>query len=69
MPSRKKGAEEGRSVGRPKLPEDEARTQRVVVHLRRRDFETLEKLASVRDLQVGQVVREIIERAVARRRK
>ena len=69
MPSRKKGAEEKRGVGRPRLPEAEARTQRVVVHLRRRDFETIEKMAAVRDAHVGRVVREIIERAVARRRK
>ena len=68
MPQRKsKGAV--RRMGRPKLPKGEALTERVTVHLRGRDFEKLERIARERDLQIGIVVRELVEKALARRRK
>ena len=67
MASRKKGAEK-RGVGRPKLPNSEARSERIVAHLRRKDFEALERWARERGLQAGQLAREILERALRRRR-
>ena len=56
-------------MGRPSLPKDQVRTERVVAHLRRADLTVLERLARERGTQIGQVVREILERALAQRRK
>ena len=56
-------------MGRPKMPKGEARTERVVAHLRKADFEKLRSRAEVRGVEVGQLVREILERALARRKK
>jgi hypothetical protein len=67
LPASKKKAKR-RGVGRPRLPETEARKQRVVAHLRREDFATLERWARARGVQVGQLAREILERALRRKK-
>ena len=54
--------------GRPPLPEGEARTKRVAVFLRPGDLATLEGIAAQRGVPTGQVARELLERALARRR-
>jgi hypothetical protein len=66
LPARKK--REVRGVGRPRLPEGEARTERVVAFLRPDDLATLERIASERGVNVGLVARELLERALARRK-
>ena len=56
-------------MGRPSLPKDQVRTERVVAHLRRADLAALKRMARKRGIRIGHVVREILERALARRRK
>lgn len=55
-------------MGRPRLPEGEARTERVVAFLRPADLATLERIAAERGVRVGEVARELLERALARRK-
>ena len=55
-------------MGRPRLPEGEARTARVVAHLRPEDVDALERIAAERGVSIGQVARELLERALARRK-
>ena len=67
MPGRKK-REAKRRLGRPKLPEGELKSERIVVHVSKGDLATLVKEASARDVSVGQVAREILERSLRRRK-
>ena len=55
-------------MGRPKKPKGELLTHRVVAHLRTADFEELKTRARRAGVQLGQLVREILERALRRRR-
>lgn len=64
MPSREKKMPRGR----PRFPEGEARSVRVVVHVRPEDAETLERMAAERCVEVGAVARELLERSLARRK-
>lgn len=50
------------------MPEGEARTERVVAFLRRSDYEKLEARAGKKGVQVGQIVREILEQTLRRSR-
>jgi hypothetical protein len=54
-------------MGRPPLDPEQARTERVVAHLRASDFAALTKWASARGVRIGELVREILERALRRR--
>ena len=56
-------------MGRPRLRKDRVRTERVVAHLRRVDLDALERMARERGIPIGRVVREILERALARSRR
>jgi Ribbon-helix-helix protein, copG family. len=54
-------------MGRPPLPEEERRTERVMVHLTTAEHEELERRAAKRGVRVGEVAREILERALRRK--
>jgi hypothetical protein len=55
-------------AGRPPLPPDVARSERVVAFLRRADLQTLERVAKARGIPVGQAARELLEHALRRRK-
>jgi hypothetical protein len=54
-------------MGRPPLAEDEKRSERVMVHLTTAEHDELERRAAKRGVRVGEVAREILERALRRR--
>jgi hypothetical protein len=54
-------------MGRPPIDPEEAHAKRVVAHLRARDFATLAKWARDRGIRIGELAREILERALRRR--
>ena len=55
-------------MGRPPLSPGDKHDERVVAHLRKRDLKKLEKWAVKRGIRVGELVREILEKALGRRR-
>lgn len=60
---------EGRKrMGRPPKSTDEALRNRVVVHLRDADFEALKRWAKERGAEAGEVAREVLERAIRRKK-
>jgi hypothetical protein len=54
-------------VGRPPLDPEDQRSERVVVHLRRADFDALARMAKAKGAHVGQLAREILERHLRRK--
>lgn len=56
-------------MGRPPKADEEALRNRVVAHLRDADFAALRRWAQERGVQVGELAREVLERAVRRRKK
>ena len=54
-------------MGRPKLAPGEAHSERVVVHLRSEDLAKLARWAQVQGVRIGELAREILERALRRR--
>ena len=56
MPTRKSKRlrDERPKLGRPRVPEGEARTERVVAHLRVADFRKLERRAKKQGVRIGQ---------------
>jgi len=54
--------------GRPALPQGEARSERVVAFLRPADMATLRRFAAKREIEIGAAARELLERALARRK-
>ena len=64
MPSRKKASAK---LGRPRLPRDELRRHRVVVHLTDEERDALAALAG-NDADLGAVARELLMSALRRAR-
>ena len=58
-----------RTLGRPELPTAKRRSERVVTYLTPADFERLEEWASADGTPVAELVRQLVERALARRQK
>lgn len=55
-------------MGRPKIAPEERHDERVVAHLRKRDLKRLERWATERGIRIGELAREILERALSHRR-
>lgn len=55
-------------MGRPPLAEDEKRSERLTVHLTPAERQELERRAAKRGVRVGGAAREILSRALRRRR-
>jgi len=53
-------------MGRPELPMEKRHSERVVTYLTPVDYERLEEWASSDGTQVATLVRELVERALAR---
>ena len=61
--------ERGRKrVGRPRLPLEEARRNRVVIMLADADLAKLDRMAEQQNLPLGTVAHEIVTRALSRKR-
>lgn len=56
-------------MGRPPKPAEDLLRHRVVAHLRDADFAALEQWAIERGVQTGELVRELVEKAVRRRKR
>lgn len=55
-------------MGRPPLEPGESRTERVVAHLRPADAAKLKSWAKEKGVRVGELARELLEKALHRRK-
>ena len=55
-------------MGRPPLPKDELRQHRIVVHLTDAERQALEAMAEEQGADAGALARELLARALRRRR-
>lgn len=68
MPKKKEGSQK-RPIGRPRLPEDKARRNRVVITITSAEYAAAERLAEERGIPIATVLYEMVSRSLRRHTK